>query len=202
MVSPEQARSFLDATPIEKFIGVGKVTAARLRDMGIVTGADLKRFGEEELRRFFGERGSMLYHYARGVDERPVQPARVRKSVGKEETFQQDITDRDLMLIILERLAQQVEEHLAELRIGGKTITLKVESSDFQFITRSKTLPRGIQDAQTMLPHVRTLLSQLDLGQKSVRLLGVTLSNLGPRGITEHDQVVTWTSLWDPDLLP
>ncbi len=187
---------------IEKFIGVGKVTAARLRDMGIVTGADLKRLSEEALRHRFGKQGSQLYLYARGVDERPVQPARVRKSVGKEETFQQDITDRDLMLTILGRLAEQVEEHLAELRIGGKTITLKVKTSDFQLQTRSKTLPRSIQDAQAMLPHVRTLLSQLDLGQKAVRLLGITLSNLGPSGTTEHDQAVTWTSLWDTDLLP
>ena len=113
VVSPEQVEAFLDATPIKKFFGVGKVTAARLRDMGVLTGADLKQCSEEELRRSLGERGSMLYHCARGVDERPVQPARVRKSVGKEETFQQDITDRDLMLHILERLAQQVEEHLA-----------------------------------------------------------------------------------------
>ncbi len=202
VVSPEQVEAFLDATPIKKFFGVGKVTAARLRDMGVLTGADLKQCSEEELRRSLGERGSMLYHCARGVDERPVQPARVRKSVGKEETFQQDITDRNLMLTSLERLAQQVEEHLAELRIGGKTITLKVKTSDFQLITRSKTLPRSIQDAQEMLPHVRTLLSQLDLRQKPVRLLGVTLSNLDPWGTTEHDQVVLWTSLWDTDLLP
>ncbi len=194
VVSPEQATSFLDATPIEKCFGVGKVTAARLRDMGVLISADLKRFSEEELRHFLGERGSMLYHYARGMDERPVQPPRVRKSVGKEETFQQDITDRNLMLHILERLAQQVEEHLAA-GDRGKTITLKVKTSDFQLQTRSKTLPRRIQDAQAMLPQVRTLLSQLDLGQKSVRLLGVMLSNLGPRGTTEHDQAVTWTSL-------
>ncbi len=202
VVSPEQVGAFLDGMAIEKFIGVGKVTAARLRDMGIVTGADLKRLSEEALRHRFGKQGSQLYLYARGVDERPVQPARVRKSVGKEETFQQDITDRDLMLTILGRLAEQVEEHLAELRIGGKTITLKVKTSDFQLQTRSKTLPRSIQDAQAMLPHVRTLLSQLDLGQKAVRLLGITLSNLGPSGTTEHDQAVTWTSLWDTDLLP
>ncbi len=202
VVAPEQVGAFLDATPIEKFFGVGKVTATRLREMGVLTGADLKRLSEEELRRFLGERGNMLYHYVRGVDERPVQPERVRKSVGKEETFQQDITDRDLMLTILERLAQQVEAHLAELRIGGKTITLKVKTSDFQLITRSKTLPRSIQDTQAMLPHVRTLLSQLDLRQKPVRRLWVTLSNLDPWGTTEHDQVVLWTSLWDTDLLP
>ncbi len=199
VISREQAASFLDATAIEKFLGVGKVTAARLRDMGILTGADLKRLSEEELRLHFGKYGSQLYHYARGEDDRSVQSTRVRKSVGKEETFQQDLSDHDLMLAVLERLAQQVEDHLASLRIGGKTITLKVKTSDFQLITRSKTLARSIQDAQAMLPHLRTMLFQLDLRQKPVRLLGVMLSNLAPRSTTERDQMVIWTSLWESD---
>src|SRR5260221_4114711 len=105
VISPEQAPAFLDALPIEKFFGVGKVTAAKLRESGIANGADLKRLGEERLRAFFGKQGSQLYHYVRGEDDRPVEPTRQRKSIGKEITFERDLMGRARMVDVLEQLA-------------------------------------------------------------------------------------------------
>ena len=105
VITPLEASAFLEALPIEKFFGVGKVTAARLRTLGIQTGADLKRLGEGRLRELLGKHGAQLYHYACGEDNRPVEPVRVRKSVGKEVTLEHDIRDREQMERILEKLA-------------------------------------------------------------------------------------------------
>ena len=88
VIAQDEASAFLDALPIEKFFGVGKVTSAKLRELGIQTGADLKHIGEERLHDLFGKYGGQLYHYACGMDDRPVEPVRERKSVGKEVTLE------------------------------------------------------------------------------------------------------------------
>src|SRR2546421_11932152 len=105
VISPEQAPAFLDALSIDKFFGVGKVTAGKLRKLGIENGADLKRLGEERLRALLGKHGSQLYRFVRGEDDRPVEPTRERKSVGKEVTLEHDIVNRGDMERILEQLA-------------------------------------------------------------------------------------------------
>ncbi len=125
VISQEEASAFLEALPIEKFFGVGRVTAAKLRELGIQTGADMKHLGEERLRELLGKHGGQLYHYACGEDDRPVEPVRERKSVGKEVTLERDIRDPKEMERILEKLALQVEYRLAELGIAGRTLTLK-----------------------------------------------------------------------------
>src|SRR5450755_1732346 len=124
VISQQEAPAFLEALPIEKFFGVGKVTAAKLRDLGRKTGADLKHIGEERLRDLFGKHGGQFYRYACGVDDRPVEPVRERKSVGKEVTLERNIRDRSEMERILETLALQVEYRLAELGRAGRTLTL------------------------------------------------------------------------------
>src|SRR6266852_8166126 len=101
LITPEQAAAFLDALPIERFFGVGKVTAAALRERGILTGADLRRMNEEDLRALLGSRGSLLYRHVRAEDDRPVEPVRERKSVGKEITLERDLVDRGQMETIL-----------------------------------------------------------------------------------------------------
>src|SRR2546421_6689005 len=177
-ISQEEASAFLEALPIEKFFGVGKVTAAKLRELGIQTGADLKQMGEERLRDLFGKHGGQLYHYACGEDDRPVEPVRERKSVGKEVTLERDIRDRSEMERILETLALQVEHRLAELGIAGRTLTLKVRWSTFELVTRASSRDQGFQLAQEMLPILHTLLYGLVDGKRAVRLLGVTVSGL------------------------
>lgn len=197
VVAPEQAESFLEAIPIQKFLGVGKVTGAKLKELGILTGADLKRLGEEQLRTLFHERGSQLYAYVRGEDNRLVQPVHIRKSLGKEVTLEADTADREQMIRILERLVEQVAQRLNELGVRGKTITLKVRWSNFQLITRSITVSSSMQEAQVMMPYVEALLAKLESGNRSVRLLGVSLSNLVfEDGTGESEQVVA-PSLWD-----
>src|SRR6266571_1745443 len=199
VIPPEEASAFLEALPIEKFFGVGKVTAAKLRELGIQTGADLKHMGEERLRDLFGKHGGQLYHYACGVDDRPVESVRERKSVGKEVTLERDIRDRNEMERILESLSLQVEQRLAELGIAGKTLTLKVRWSTFELVTRASSREQGFQLAQEMLPVLRRQLSGLVDETRTVRLLGVIVSSLvSPNEMRRARQLVT-PSLWQDE---
>jgi DNA polymerase-4 len=197
VISQDEAPAFLEVLPIEKFFGVGKVTAAKLRELGIQTGADLKHMGEERLRDLFGKHGGQLYHYACGEDGRPVEPVRERKSVGKEVTLERDIRDRSDMERILETLALQVEHRLTELGIAGRTLTLKVRWSTFELVTRAVSRTQGFQLAQEMLPVLRTLLSGLVDGNRAVRLLGVIVSGLLSPDEMRHARQFVTPSLWE-----
>jgi DNA polymerase IV len=199
VISPEQAPAFLDALPIDRFFGVGKVTAAKLRELGIANGADLKRLGEERLHALFGKQGSQLSHFVCGEDDRPVEPTRERKSVGKEVTFERDLVDHERMVEVLEHLARQVEHRLIELDLRGRTLTLKVRWSDFQLNTRSVSRSQGFRDAQGILPVLRMLLDRLESGNRPVRLLGVSVSNLLFRDEMQRTRQVTALTLWDTE---
>ncbi len=197
VITPEAAPALLEALPVSKIFGVGDVTAARLKDLGITTGKALKQLSLERLEELFGKRGTVLYHFVRGEDDRPVEPERERKSVGKETTFERDITERAEMLLVLEQLAEQVESRLAELEIAGKTITLKLRWHDFRLVTRSLSTASPIQDAPTMMRSLRPLLDQLLMENKPVRLLGVTLSHLVPSHELNKLEHVETPSLWE-----
>ncbi|HKF39112.1 MAG TPA: hypothetical protein VKB35_19605 [Ktedonobacteraceae bacterium] len=199
VISQQEAPAFLEALPIEKFFGVGKVTAAKLRDLGIQSGADLKRLGEERLHELLGKHGEQLYRFACGEDDRPVEPVRERKSVGKEVTLERDIRDRREMERILEHLSLQVERRLVELGIAGKTLTLKVRWSTFELVTRAVSRPQGYQVSEEMLPVLRELLSGLVDDKRAVRLLGVIISGLiSPNELYRARQLVT-PSLWQDE---
>jgi DNA polymerase-4 len=197
VVTPQNASVFIDALPIGKIFGVGEVTEARLRELGIDTGKDLKQLSLERLQELFGKRGTILHSFVRGIDLRPVEVERERKSVGKETTFERDMEDRDEMLAIVENLADQVALRLAELGIAGKTITLKLRWNDFRIVSRSISIPHPIQSAQVMLRYLRPLLEHLIQERKPVRLLGVTLSHLVAEMEMSKYEQMTMQPLWD-----
>jgi DNA polymerase IV len=199
VISKAAALAFLAALPIEQFSGVGSVTAAKLRNLGIQIGADLTRLGEERLRELLGKHGSRLYRFACGEDDRPVEPVRERKSVGKEVTLERDLRDLSEMERILEHLATQVERRLVELGIAGKTLTLKVRWSTFELVTRSTSRTEGFQLAQEMLPELRVLLSGLAVDKRAVRLLGVSVSNLISQDELRRARQVVTPSLWQEE---
>ena len=151
VVTPQQAPRFLEALPVGKFFGVGDVTEARLKNWGITNGESLKQVSLERLQEVFGKRGTLLYQFVRGEDDRAVQPERERKSVGKETTFTDDMTNRDDMLHVLERLSEQVAQRLDELELVGETITLKLRWHDFQSITRSVSVSPPIQETSAIM---------------------------------------------------
>ncbi len=176
-VPPEEVEAFLLALDIRKFYGVGKVTAEKMYRLGIFTGADLRERSEAFLSEHFGKSGSHFYQVVRGVHDSPVQPSRIAKSVGAEHTFAENLSSEVFMLEKLEGIAAELEKRLASRQRSGRTVTLKIRYSDFSLQTRSRTLAEPVSAAAEILETARELLYQDPL-QNSVRLLGISLSNL------------------------
>lgn len=176
-VNPEEVIPFLENLDIRKFYGVGKVTAEKMYKLGIFTGKDLKSKSIEFLAENFGKSGPYYYHVVRGIHNSEVKPHRIPKSVGAERTFNENLSSEVFMLERLEHIAQELERRLTKSKVAGKTITLKIKYSDFTLNTRSKTMPYFIADKDLILETAKNLLYQEEL-QNSVRLLGISLSNL------------------------
>lgn len=176
IIRPEQGEQFVAALAVGKFYGVGKATEARMKSIGINTGADLKKLSVTECQQYFGKSASYYYDISRGVDEREVVSHRERKSLGSEMTFEIDIDSIDEMISILRDLAAEVAGSLIEKKLNGFTLTLKVKYDDFEQITRSKTMLQAITNVSDMLPVLEALLSKTEAGNRKVRLLGVTVS--------------------------
>jgi len=177
-IGPSRVESFVESLPVEKFFGVGKVTAQRMKSLGIHTGADLKKLSEPELRRNFGKSGSFFYRIVRGIDDRPVQPNRAAKSIGAEDTFPFDLTTLGEMKEELLKISRNVSKRLLQHRLKGRTISLKIKYHDFRIITRSLSLPESTDDRDVIWRTACTLLEATDPEDKKIRLLGISLSNL------------------------
>jgi DNA polymerase-4 len=181
VITPDIADRFIDQLPIRKFFGVGRVTEEKMIDLGIKTGADLKKFKPEKLVQLFGKSGRYFYNIAHGRDDRPVEPNRIRKSIGKETTLPEDIDDQNRMLEILERIAVRLENLLIRHEAKGRTITLKIKYFDFQSVTRSVTIDEPAVHADIIMRHIKPLLAKTEAGEKKVRLLGISISNFYSR---------------------
>ncbi|WP_306548212.1 DNA polymerase IV [Desulfobulbus sp.] len=178
VIPPDQAKTFIAALPIGKFYGVGRVTEQKMLDRSIRTGADLLRFSRQEMVALFGKTGHFFYEIARGQDLRPVEPVRVRKSIGSETTFAEDILDYARLSAELYQIVSQVARVLAEKQTGGRTLSLKVRYSDFTTITRSCTIAQGFFSVADILASLPRLLAATEAGRRKIRLLGVTVANL------------------------
>ena len=181
-VGPSSIESFIEKLPIEKFYGVGKVTAEKMKKQGIFTGADLKLLSEEEMVSRYGKSGAFYYRIVRGIDDREVQPHRETKSMGAEDTFAYDLTTIEEMNAELEKIAQTVHDRLLKYQLRGRTITLKIKYSDFRQVTRSMSLVERTNDMQTILRTVQDLLAATSPENSKVRLLGISVSNFLPPG--------------------
>lgn len=178
VIKPSQGLAFVEPLPVGQFHGIGKVTAEKMNRLGIFTGLDLRGQPEEFLRQHFGKAGSFYHHIARAEDFRPVNPDRIRKSVGSENTFDRDLeTHTELEAGLLPLLAD-VWGYCARSHLFGRTVTLKVKYQDFQQITRSRSTPAPITDEAFLEKIAFELLDQLLPVPKGVRLLGASLSNL------------------------
>lgn len=189
VITPDQAQEFLKALPVKKFFGVGKVTQKKMKSLGIFTGEDLLRYSKEQLYFHFGKSGEAFYHYVRGEDNRPVEPNRERKSIGKERTFAKDISDVSEMLEILKYLSEKVSEYAEKHTIKGYTITLKVKYSDFKQITRSQTVDHPTNSSDVLFETVSNLLQKSEVHTKAVRLLGVSLHNFDSKDSTNIEPI-------------
>ncbi len=177
-IGPSKILLFLAALPIERFYGVGKMTAMRMKSHGIHYGRDLKKFTKEQLILLFGKSGGFFYEMVRGNDNRAVNPHRIAKSVGAEDTFPKDIIDRTILQSELLKLSIKVSERLIKTNRKGRTLTLKVKFEDFTQLTRSISLSGYLDDHKQIYDASVGLLSKVDFGHKAIRLLGISLSNL------------------------
>lgn len=176
-VAPEEVIEFLEQLDIRKFYGVGKVTAEKMYRLGIFSGKDLKLKSEDYLTEHFGKSGRHFYNVVRGIHHSEVKPHRIRKSLGAERTFNENISSEVFMLEKLQNIAEEIERRLKKSDVAGKTITLKIKYSDFTQQTRSKTISYFISSKDLILELAKELLYQEKL-KNSVRLLGISLSNL------------------------
>ena len=181
LIAPDQVEPFVAVLPIEKFHGVGAVTAKKFKALGIHTGADLRRWPQADLVARFGKIGHYYARVSRGQDDRPVNPNRIRKSIGAEQSFSIDLVKLEDMVDKLQDIAGQVASRLAQQNRWGHTLTLKVKYADYQQMTRSRTLNAPITKAETLFDLGRSLLlAHLD-STNAVRLLGLAVANLtGP----------------------
>lgn len=195
LIAPEQAQSFVAALPIAKFYGVGTATAQKLQALGIHSGADLRQWSEADLVQRFGKQGRYFYRVARAEDDRPVNPNRIRQSIGAEQSFTEDLETVEAMLVALETLAGEVAARMAKHQRYGYTLTLKVKYADYQQMTRAQTVSDRLQ-TRDRLYHLATglLHAHLDRSRK-VRLLGLTVSNLTDSNFTEATLTPRYTQL-------
>lgn len=176
-INPEEVILFLEELSVNKFYGVGKVTAAKMNNLGIFKGLDLKNKSLEELTKLFGKSGKSYYNIVRGVHNSPVKPNRVRKSIAAERTFSKNISSEVFMLERLDKIAKELEKRMMKSETKGKTITLKIKYSDFTQQTRSKTVQSFLQTKEEIMHIVKELVYQ-EKFKNSVRLLGISFSNL------------------------
>lgn len=179
VITPENVAPFMRSLEVRKLFGVGPATEKRLHEHGIRTCEDILKKTPQELELCLGSMAQWIYNCAQGIDERNVQTTRQRKSIGREETFSQDVSNLPRLIDELSLLAQRISKDLEERNLTGRTLTLKVKYDDFQQITRSHTFLSNTNSVQIIFQAARDLLlTKTDAGQRRIRLLGLSVSNL------------------------
>lgn len=194
VIRPGEGAAFVQALPVRRFHGVGPKGAERMARLGIETGADLAAKDIEWLRAHFGSFADYLYRAARGIDLRPVRSRRIRKSVGGERTFHQDQSSGSELRATLETIIDIVWDRISHNGASGRTVTLKLKYNDFRIFSRARSVPRPIADKAAFAAVARDLLDEVLPLPRPIRLMGLKLSSLEPKGAggdDEDDEAVT-----------
>ena len=178
VVAPERVEAFLRQLPVDALLGVGPVTARKLRAHGIVALVDVRRFDAEGLTRIVGSRAEWLHRLSHGIDDRPVQSTRKARSSSSERTFAEDLTDLDAIRTAIDGMARRTAAGLGRRRKAARTVTIKVRYDDFTTITRSDTRDPATADADEIARRAVALLERTDAGTRPVRLLGAGVHNI------------------------
>lgn len=178
IIKPKQAQAFIDELDVKKFHGIGKVTAAKMHQMGIFKGLDLREKELPFLTQHFGKAGLYYHQISNGEDTREVNPERIRKSIGVENTFSEDLHFQDDFYRELETILNELWKRMERSKAFGKTVTLKIKNEDFEQITRSRTSQAIITQEFVISKVAFELLNNLLPFEKGIRLMGVSISNL------------------------
>ncbi|WP_077924180.1 DNA polymerase IV [Spirosoma sp. 209] len=189
VIKPADGPRFVETLLVGQFHGIGRVTAQKMNALGIFTGLDLRQQSVAFLQRHFGKAGQYYYHIARGIDDRPVNPDRVRKSVGSENTFETDLHELPELLDGLHPLADEVWQYCQGRGIRGRTVTVKIKFADFRQITRSRTLLSAVPSQAVLAQVAGELLQSVLPVSQGIRLLGVSLSGLNTEETTGSGQL-------------
>ncbi|WP_144281883.1 DNA polymerase IV [Chryseobacterium echinoideorum] len=176
-IHPDKIESFLEELPVDKFYGVGKVTANKMFSLSIYKGKDLKNRSLEDLTRLFGKSGKYYYDVVRGIHHSEVKPNRIRKSVAVERTFFEDLSDEQQIDEKLENLSNELHQRLTKNNMMGRSLTLKIKYKDFSLFTRSFTKEEYFSSGEQYFSTAKKLWQQRPY-DKAVRLLGLSLSHL------------------------
>lgn len=199
VITPENATEFLWNISVKKIPGVGRVTQARLRTLGIEKGYQLKAKSESYLMEHFGKFGEYLYHIIRGRDDRPVRSHRERKSVGAENTFSEDLDYGQQLFSELDSLLTELNRRYDKLEKTARTISLKVKFADFHQITRSVTrqdIPVDQEFIRSAMAEKLNNVCNIEFKHRKIRLLGVALSGFEEK-VTENGQDNIQLNLFD-----
>ena len=175
VISNQRIAEVIECLPVRKLHGIGRVTEAKMAELGIFTTKDLRAWSEDQLNRAFGKSGSWYFSISRGIDQREVQSEHVRKSVGIEDTFAQDSSSLTFLIEQLRLLSKGLVSRLDQA--SGRTLTLKVTYSGFQRVTRGITASDPFLDQATIFEEAKKLLITTEAGTRPIRLLGLTISN-------------------------
>lgn len=190
-IHPDRALDFIAQLKVEKLWGVGPRTADRMHYMGIFTGADLRQVPLQRLTEVFGKTGRMYYNFARGIDPRPVETEWIRKSVGCEHTFLEDIHKPSTVLIELYHTVEELVHRIAKSDFDGHTLTLKIKYSDFSQISRSLTVRHVLTTKDDILPVAKRLLHEISYSaDHPIRLMGLSVSNPTPDALSHRAEWV------------
>jgi DNA polymerase-4 len=181
-VMPDMGAAWVETLPVSRFHGVGPVTAAKMKRLGIETGADLRAKPLEFLERHFGSSAGWYHAIARGVDNRPVNPNRIRKSSGSETTFDHDLLEPMEIEGGVLKMADDVWRWCESRQSFGRTVTVKVKFADFQQITRSRSQPAAVATHGDLRTAALDLVRSVLPAEKGIRLVGVTVSNFVKAG--------------------
>ena len=189
VITPEKGPGFVASLPVARFHGIGPVTAKKMEQLGILTGADLRDWSLPALQAKFGSSAEWYWRIARGIDEREVKPDRPYKSVSAERTFDEDQRDPDRLAAELTRIAGYAWDRVKRAEVAGRTVTLKVKFADFTIITRSKSFSAAVPDLESFTLAGQALLAGLFPLPKGIRLLGLGLHNLSEEQSSEPLQL-------------
>jgi len=177
VIPPEDGKAFVEKLPIQKFHGVGKATAQRMQELNIFKGKDLLAFDEKELNHYFGKSGSFFHQIARGIDNRKVVAERERKSIGVETTFSDNISDEMELWEAARILLETLWKRSFKSDKQGRTLSLKLRYSDFNTISKSKTVESDIISENELMDLAVQIYNSVLPLENSIRLIGFSISS-------------------------
>jgi DNA polymerase-4 len=190
VISPEKAQEVLFNLPIEKFHGIGKVTSARMKNIGIHNGKDLYQIELKDMIKRFGKMGVFYYYVVRGIDEREIVPYSEPKSISCETTFDEDIDSFQELTEVLSKLSDKLSFRMQTKQINGMVLNLKIKYDNFENVTKSMSLTHYTNDRDIIYHYSEQLLIHHWDGKRKIRLLGIGLNKLDT--VNDNEQLELW----------